>query len=218
MCSVSSFDTAPRALAMTNAGDAPAANQRQAPPAVIARERVQVVDARNRPCGSAWRAEMRRYRLWHRATYIVVRNSRGELCVQYRTLTKEAFPGGLDLAAGGVVGAGEAVHVSARRELAEELGIQGVALRPCLEFRYDDEGYRIFGSVYCVEWDGPLSLQAEEVASVVWVSPRRALELAGVTPDTRLALELLLKGEENDGTPLRHRGVATGTMASGVSS
>ena len=195
MCPVSSFDSAPTASGVTNAGEASPDNQREAPAAVIARERVQVVDARNRPCGSAWRAEMRRYRFWHRATYIVVRNRRGELCVQHRTLTKEAFPGGLDLAAGGVVGAGEAVHVSARRELAEELGIRAVALRHCLEFRYDEDGYRIFGSVYCVEWDGPLSLQAEEVASVAWMSPRRALELAGVTPDTQLALELLLERE-----------------------
>lgn len=96
----------------------------------VARERIQLVDARNRPCGSAWRAEMRRFHFWHRATYVVVRNGRGEICVQRRTLTKEVFPGGLDLAAGGVVGAGEAEHVAARRELAEELGIEGVALRP----------------------------------------------------------------------------------------
>ncbi|MFC4976684.1 hypothetical protein ACFPTY_19715 [Halomonas beimenensis] len=40
----------------------------------IADESIQLVDARNRPCGSAPRAAMRRYRYWHRATYIVVRN------------------------------------------------------------------------------------------------------------------------------------------------
>ncbi|MBY5924736.1 MULTISPECIES: NUDIX hydrolase YfcD [unclassified Halomonas] len=169
------------------AGDVPAP--------VIARERVQIVDARDRPCGSAWRSDMRRYRFWHRATYIVVRNGAGELCVQRRTLTKEAFPGGLDLAAGGVVAAGEAVHVSARRELAEELGICHAPLTPCLSFRYDDQGYRIFGSVFCVTWDGPLALQPEEVASVTWMPPGEAIELAEATPDTHLALALLLKQE-----------------------
>lgn len=158
----------------------------------IARERIQLVDACNRPCGSAWRSEMRRFHFWHRATYIVVRNARGEICVQRRTLTKEVFPGGLDLAAGGVVGAGEAEHLAARRELAEELGIAGVALRPAGGFVHDEGGNHIFGSLFLVDHDGPLTLQAEEVADAYWRTPAEALALDGVTPDTRQAVEVLL--------------------------
>ena len=159
----------------------------------VARERIQLVDARNRPCGSAWRAQMRRFRFWHRATYIVVRNARGEICVQRRTLTKEVFPGGLDLAAGGVVGAGEAEHLAARRELAEELGIRGVPLRPAGGFIHAEGGNHIFGSLFLVDHDGPLALQAEEVAEVFWHPPAEALALPGVTPDTRQALQVLLE-------------------------
>ncbi|MDZ7851334.1 MAG: NUDIX domain-containing protein [Halomonas sp.] len=161
----------------------------------IADEQIQLVDARNHPCGSAPRAAMRRFRFWHRATYVVVRNRRGELCVQRRTLTKEVFPGGLDLAAGGVVGAGEAVHVAARRELAEELGIQRVPLRHLGEFVHDAGGNHIFGSLFLVEHDGPLVLQAEEVAETFWLPPEKALELDGVTPDTRQAVQVMLTGE-----------------------
>ena len=160
----------------------------------VARERIQLVDARNRPCGSAWRAAMRRFRFWHRATYIVVRNARGEICVQRRTLTKEVFPGGLDLAAGGVVGAGEAEHLAARRELTEELGIRGVPLRPAGSFVHAEGGNHIFGSLFLVDHDGPLALQAEEVAEVFWRTPAEALSLPGVTPDTRQALRALLDG------------------------
>ncbi|MFC4976685.1 NUDIX domain-containing protein [Halomonas beimenensis] len=75
--------------------------------------------------------------------------------MQRRTLTKEVFPGGLDLAAGGVVGAGEAVHLAARRELAEELGIEGVPLRHVLEFVHAQGGNHIFGSAYLVDYEGP---------------------------------------------------------------
>ncbi|MBB3185575.1 8-oxo-dGTP pyrophosphatase MutT (NUDIX family) [Halomonas fontilapidosi] len=160
----------------------------------IADEQIQLVDARNRPCGSARRAAMRRFRFWHRATYVVVRNRRDEICVQRRTLTKEVFPGGLDLAAGGVVGAGEAVHVAARRELAEELGIRGVPLRQVGEFVHDAGGNHIFGSLFLVDHDGPLTLQAEEVAEAFWLPPAEALALDGVTPDTRQALQVLLAG------------------------
>ncbi|MCH4564381.1 MULTISPECIES: NUDIX hydrolase [Halomonas] len=159
----------------------------------IADESIQLVDARNRPCGSASRVQMRRFRFWHRATYIVVRNARGEICVQRRTLTKEVFPGGLDLAAGGVVGAGEAVHVAARRELAEELGIHGVPLRHVREFVHAEGGHHIFGSLFLVDHDGPLTLQAEEVADAFWLPPAEALALEAVTPDTRQAVEALLE-------------------------
>jgi 8-oxo-dGTP pyrophosphatase MutT (NUDIX family) len=158
----------------------------------VARERIQLVDARNRPCGSAWRTAMRRFRFWHRATYIVVRNARGEICVQRRTLTKEVFPGGLDLAAGGVVGAGEAEHQAASRELAEELGIRGVALRPAGGFVHAEGGHHIFGSLFLVDHDGCLALQAEEVADAFWRSPAEALALPDVTPDTRQAVQVLL--------------------------
>lgn len=158
---------------------------------VIARERIQLVDARNRPCGSAWRSQMRRMHFWHRATYIVVCNSRGEICVQRRTLTKEVFAGGIDLAAGGVVAAGEAVHQSARRELAEELGISGEPLSHVLDFTYCEGGHHIFGSLFTVKFDGPLSLQPEEVADAWWMEMDEALALDEVTPDTRLAVSLL---------------------------
>ncbi|GKW48583.1 NUDIX hydrolase [Halomonas sp. NCCP-2165] len=161
------------------------------PEPVIADESIQLVDARNRPCGSAPRAQMRRFRFWHRATYVVVLNGRGELCVQRRTLIKEVFPGHLDLAAGGVVGAGEAEHVAARRELAEELGIRGVPLRPCGGFRYVEGGHHIFGSLFLVHYDGPLRLQAEEVAEAFWLPLDEALALDSVTPDTRRAIEVL---------------------------
>lgn len=71
---------------------------------MIQDEIIQLVDAQNRPCGTAPRRLMRRYRYWHRATYAFVLNGRGELCIQKRTLSKEVFPGYFDLASGGLSG------------------------------------------------------------------------------------------------------------------
>ena len=56
-------------------------------------EIVAIVDARNRVVGAAPRWDMRQNRLPHRSTYILVFNSRGDLCVQKRTATKDVFPG-----------------------------------------------------------------------------------------------------------------------------
>lgn len=154
-------------------------------------EPIQLVDAANRPCGSASRRMMRRFHFWHRATYVFVRNCHGELCIQERTLSKEVFPGFYDLATGGVVGAGEPVHIAARRELAEELGIEGVRLTPCFEFRFAEQGHHIFGSVFLTNYDGALSLQLDEVAAARWMSVTEALTLEPATPDSRLALEMM---------------------------
>ncbi|WP_110598449.1 NUDIX hydrolase [Salinicola lusitanus] len=155
---------------------------------VIADEQVQLVDPRNRPCGSASRAMMRRLGCWHRATYIVVRNARGEICVQERTPIKETHPGWFDLAAGGVVSAGEAPMPAARRELFEELGIRGVELMAGGEFVFQDASLKLYGSLYWVDYDGPLRLQPEEVAAVRWLPISEALSLDKATPDTRMAL------------------------------
>ncbi|WP_110642858.1 NUDIX domain-containing protein [Salinicola sp. CPA57] len=155
---------------------------------VIADEQVQLVDPYNRPCGSASRVMMRRLNCWHRATYIVVRNVKGEICVQQRTSIKETHPGWFDLAAGGVVAAGEASRPAARRELFEELGVRGVELISGGEFVFREAGLNLYGSLYWVNYGGPLCLQPEEVAAVRWLSIPEALALEKATPDTRMAL------------------------------
>ena len=56
-------------------------------------ERVVVVDRANVPVDVAPRARVRAERLTHRATFIFVVSSRGELLVQRRTATKDLYPG-----------------------------------------------------------------------------------------------------------------------------
>src|SRR5437762_3867127 len=97
-------------------------------------EIVVIVDEHNKVVGAARRREMRAKRLPHRSTYILVFNSQGELYVQKRTTTKDVFPGYYDPATGGVVLAGESYEESAKRELAEVLGIHDVPLTPLFTF------------------------------------------------------------------------------------
>ena len=91
-------------------------------------EMVAIVDEHNRVTGQARRAVMRAGHLIHRACYILVFNGRGELFVQKRTPNKDIYPGYYEVAAGGVVLAGESYEESAVRELAEELGISAPPL------------------------------------------------------------------------------------------
>jgi isopentenyldiphosphate isomerase len=157
-------------------------------------ELVAVVDENNRVVGAAPRAAMRARRLLHRAVYVLVFAADGRLYVQQRTMTKDIYPGRLDPAAGGVVLADESYEDAASRELAEEMGIEGVALTPVDEFYFEDQWSRVWGRIFECVYDGPLRLQPEEVAAVTLMHPDEALELAPdrFTPDGLIALRRVL--------------------------
>ena len=171
------------------------------PPMSAAEETVIVVNERDEVIGSAPRSRMRRERLIHRTTYVFVFSSRGGLLVQERTRTKDVYPGWYDLAAGGVLVAGETYEESAYREAEEELGLRGVALTDHFKMYYEDEMSRSFGRVYSCVHDGPFVLQREEVASARFMLPGAILagEVAPLTPDSRAAFARLRTREGERG-------------------
>jgi 8-oxo-dGTP pyrophosphatase MutT (NUDIX family) len=162
-------------------------------------EIVVIVDRDNHIVGAVPRHEMRAKQLAHRSTYILVFNSRGALYVQKRTLTKDVFPGYYDVAAGGVVLAGETYEQGAERELEEEMGIRGVPLNRVFDFYFENEHTRAWGSAFSCVYDGPVVLQEEEVESGAFVSVDDILCRAATqpfTPDGMYVLQRYLKGTE----------------------
>ncbi len=131
-----------------------------------AEEIVAIVNEKNVIIGSAPRREMRARNLMHRSTYILVFNSHGALYVQKRTMSKDVFPGYYDPATGGVMLADESYEQGAIRELEEEMGIRDVPLTRLFDFYFADHRTRVWGGAFSCIYDGPLSLQAEEVESV----------------------------------------------------
>jgi len=127
-------------------------------------ERVQIVDENNQEIGECPRHEMRSRKLTHRASYILVFNARKELFVQKRTQTKDIYPGYFDIAAGGVVLAGESYENSASRELFEELGVEA-ELTSLFDHYYADDTNKVWGRVFACRHEGPFVLQKEEVES-----------------------------------------------------
>lgn len=149
-----------------------------------AEELVAIVDRDNHVTGAVPRRQMRAEALPHRCSYIVVQNSRGDLLVQRRTLTKDVYPGFFDPVTGGVVLAGESYEESAERELAEEMGIRGVPLETLFDFWLEDGSIKVWGRVYRCTWDGPVVPQPEEVAEVIAMPVERVLAAAEpFTPD-----------------------------------
>ncbi|KAF1010640.1 MAG: putative Nudix hydrolase YfcD [Pseudomonas fluorescens] len=126
-------------------------------------ELVTWVDEHDNVLGALVRADLRQRGLIGRCTFIFLFNSRGELCVHRRTLSKALYPGFWDTAAGGMVGADESYELSAVRELEEELGVSGVELVAHDHFYFEDGDSRLWCKSYSAVWDGPLRLQPEEV-------------------------------------------------------
>jgi 8-oxo-dGTP pyrophosphatase MutT (NUDIX family) len=154
-------------------------------------EIVVIVDAHNQVVGAAPRREMRSMRLPHRSTYVLVFNSRGELYVQKRTLTKDVFPGYFDVAAGGVVLAGETYEQGAERELEEEMGIRSTPLNRLFDFYFEDEHTRLWGCAFACMYDGIVVLQEEEVESGAFVPVSDLLRQAETEPFTPDGLYVL---------------------------
>jgi len=115
--------------------------------------------------------------------------------VHRRTLSKAIYPGYWDVAAGGMVAAGETYEQSAARELAEELGVSGVELTAHDHFFFEDTGNRLWCSAFSAVWDGPLQLQPEEVLEARFMPIEAVLEdieQKSYCPDSLAALKRYL--------------------------
>ncbi|WP_448871109.1 NUDIX hydrolase YfcD [Desulfobulbus propionicus] len=156
-----------------------------------AEEIVVIVDRDNQPIGAVTRKIMRQQRLIHRASYILVFNTDGELYIQKRSRTKDIYPGYWDLAAGGVVLDGESYEESAKRELREELGISNVKLRPLFDQYYEDATNRVWGRIFVCTSNGPFTLQEEEIDFGRFITLGKIEHLNQVEPVTPDGMRLL---------------------------
>ncbi|QWF85449.1 NUDIX domain-containing protein [Amycolatopsis sp. CA-230715] len=157
-------------------------------------ELVARYDEGGRVVGSTTRADVRARGLWHAAAVVLVRSGDGEsVYVHLRAPDKDVFPGAYDCWAGGVVAAGEDPAECAARELAEELGIRGVALEPLFTHVFDEPPIRCHNFAYEVRWDGEITHQPEEIVSGGWMSLAELRDWAEdpsgpLVPDGRLGV------------------------------
>ena len=167
-------------------------------------ELVDIVDQNDNVLYQCARKEMRAKVLCHRAVFIAVLNSAGELLVHERSATKDLWPGWWDIAVGGVVAAGENYEMAALRELDEEVGIAGVPLVELGMGTYTDDMVSLIGKCFMVKHDGALVLRDGEVVATEWVSQsdlqQRLLE-RNFLPDSKELLLPTLQKMWNEVTP-----------------
>jgi isopentenyldiphosphate isomerase len=169
----------------------------------VAEEQVAVLDEDGAVVGVRPRSEVRRDNLRHAATAVLLRHPDGRILVHRRSADKDWQPSAYDAAAGGVLQVGEEPDSAAARELAEELGVNGVALEKLLVGRYDDDTTRYVAHVYEATYDGPLRFADGEVVWGAWMTLEelgRLLRDPGwpFVPDTRALLDRLSRAGVRD--------------------
>lgn len=157
----------------------------------VADELVEEVDEHGDVLRVVTRAQMRAELLRHRCTYVFVVDSRDRLLIHQRSADKEVFPSHWDVCAGGVCTAGESWDDSARRELAEELGVD-VPLEHLGSGSWEGGGAALVGHVYLARSDGPFTFGDGEVVQARFVDDDELDALLASDPFCPDSVELAL--------------------------
>lgn len=111
--------------------------------------------------------------VYHKPVWIWIVNSKNEVLVQKRALTKKHMPGKWDAPSAGHVEAGEDFLSACERETREELGV--IVPRSKFVFQKEILSEKVWelGQVYLLVLDIDIKdciLQTEEVAEICWLS------------------------------------------------
>ena len=150
---------------------------------IMSEEIFDVVNERDEVIDWKPRSEVHRLGLLHRAIHVLVFNSRGEIFLQKRSMTKDREPGKWDSSSSGHVDSGEDYDACAVRELREEIGLI-VPKTPERLFKIDAcaETDQEFVRVYRCQAEGPFRLHPEEIECGEWFAPEAVTRwMAGKT-------------------------------------
>ncbi len=137
-------------------------------------QEVEVVNEKDEVIGRMSKAEAHKDGTLHRISVVYVENDKGEIVIQQRA------DGYLDHSAAGHVEIGETYEEAAKRELSEELGINGMQLQYVGHGQTRNERYpdRIVSHVFDIfkVKANPGELQQDEVKGVYWADPHKIAE------------------------------------------
>ncbi len=127
-----------------------------------------VVDENDIVIGIATRAEVHAKKLVHRAVHVFLRNKRGDVLLQQRSMLKDVHPGDWDSSVSGHLDTGESYEQAAHREIREEMGVESAELReiaritPCQNTGW--EHVRLFTG----DHHGSLRFPCSEIQAAQW--------------------------------------------------
>ncbi len=128
--------------------------------------------------GTAPRREVHEKGYWHKAVNIIIQRSNDDLIIQLRSKNKDVWPDAWDFSVCEHLQPGESFEEAAIRGLHEELGIEKCTLIPidpiCIS-KVENQDLKLkdfeFQQCFTAKYDGPFSLDDDEVAAIRWISP-----------------------------------------------
>lgn len=139
-----------------------------------------IVDEENRVMGTATREECHSgSKLLHPVVHIHLFNSRNELLLQKRKMSKKIQPGKWDTSIGGHIQAGEPVEEAIQRESLEEAGvhIELDKLIPVGKYVFESDIEKELVFSYAYIYDGPITFQESEIDEVRFFGSEEIREL-----------------------------------------
>lgn len=100
----------------------------------------------------------------HPVVHLHILNSRGELYLQLRAMSKDIQPGKWDTAVGGHVGYGETIESALKREAREELNITEFQAAPLLTYVFESEIEKELVHSFLARLDTGMSPDPQELA------------------------------------------------------
>ncbi len=149
------------------------------------RQKINIVDKNNNLIGTKYRDEIDYSKDIYQTSGVWITNSRGEILLAQRKLTKDKDPGKWGPAAAGTLEEGETYESNAYKEAAEEIGLTGVPFK-LGPLRYTDHPRKYFGQWYICKVDKPVeefSLQEEEVEQLKWIPEDELMKDIKENPD-----------------------------------
>jgi isopentenyldiphosphate isomerase len=166
----------------------------------MSEEIFDVVNERDEVIGRRPRSEVHRLGLLHRAVHVLVFNSRGQVFLQKRSMTKDKSPGLWDSSASGHLDCGEDYDACAVRELREEIGLRPAApLQKLFKLGAGGETDQEFVWIYRCEAEGPFQLHPEEIERGGWFTPAEVTRWMAKKPGEFASAFRVIWGKWSDG-------------------
>lgn len=148
----------------------------------MSEEMLDVVDEEDNVVGVKTRTEVLEKNLRYRSVYFIVKNKNNEILITKRSMSKDKFPGLYEIP-GGTVRSGEDYGACAKREIKEELGIEGVDMKMIFSLNYEDDDNNQIMKVYEVFYDGEIIPEEKEIEEFFYISVDELIEMIIKDPE-----------------------------------
>ena len=115
--------------------------------------------------------------LIHRSSGVFLFNSKGEIALQKRSMTKDTYPGFYTLTASGHAAKGESYLQSILREMNEEIGVENIQLEYVSKQLIENPTEREIGALFKGVYSGEFKPDSNEVEGVYYFNKSQILKI-----------------------------------------